>query len=51
MFDTPQYENNMLNVLSGRTPIKVDVSLSLETVLTIFIAFIVANVIAIAVIN
>jgi|TARA_R100000988_G_scaffold41915_1_gene20637 hypothetical protein len=45
------YENNMLNVLSGRTPIKVDVRLDLESVLTIFIAFIVANVIARAVIK
>ena len=45
------YDNNMLNVLTGKTPIKVSVSLDLTSVLTIFIAFIVANVIARAVIN
>jgi|TARA_R110002012_G_scaffold249579_1_gene427169 hypothetical protein len=45
------YDNNMLNVLTGRTPIKVSVTLDMQSVLTIFIAFIVANVIARAVIN
>jgi hypothetical protein len=45
------YDNNMLNVLTGKTPIKVSVNLDLESVLVIFIAFIVANVIARAVIN
>ena len=45
------YENTMINVLRGITPIKVSVRLDLESVLTIFIAFIVANVIARAVIN
>jgi len=45
------YDSNMLSVLSGNTPIKVSVQLQLETVLTIFIAFIVANVIARAVIK
>jgi len=47
----PIYDNNMLSVLSGQTPIKVSVGLELESVLTIFIAFILANVIARAVIN
>ena len=42
----PQADQNLLDIISGQGSIKVSVELSTQTIITIFLAFVIAGVVS-----